>query len=245
MLDFIDIKYTKDTLYNTWIGRILSNFSACIAVLALMKILRISPFKRPQGMLYMIPCLLIAFANFPLISYLNGNMHFVRKGAWDIILFVLYCLSVGVLEELIFRGVLFSMIAERCGKDRNGLIKAFVLSSILFGLAHLTNIFRGAGIVPTLVQVLYSTLTGGLFCFALIKTKNLLCCAGVHALYNICGLLFETPERLGIGTGVVFDTGTLIMMALIDVCLGVLVLYSLFKNPEKDRVELYERLHIS
>ena len=245
VLEFIPIQYTKDADFNGWIGRILSNTCAIIAVVGLMEIMQIKAFKKPQALIYILPAVGIALANFPLVSYLNGNMQLVRDEAWAIVLFVTYCLSVGVLEELIFRGILFSTLANRFSQDRKGLIKAFVYSSVIFGLAHLTNLLRGAGFVPTILQAIYTTLTGGLFCYVLIKTKNLLCCAGIHALYNVCGLIFETPARLGLGTGVVFDLGTGILMAAIDVCLGIFVLYATFNHKDEDRVELYDRLRVN
>ena len=88
---------------------------------------------------------------------------------------------------------------------------------------------------------------GGLFAFCLIKTKNVLCCAVTHALYNFCGLLFSSYEKgtIGLGSGVVFDVGTIITMAIVGVAIGLLVLYKVFTYSEKEREELYQKLGIT
>lgn len=245
VLELVPIHLVEDGVQNAWIVRILSNSAAIGALLILIKTLKIKPFMRVEHWLFLLPAFAVALANLPLISYLNGNMSLVRDGTADFILFIVYCISVGVLEELVFRGVLFPALAGSFTQDKKGLIKAFVLSSVLFGAAHLTNLFRGANVGATFLQVLYTTLTGGLFCFVFIQTKNVLCSAAVHALYNMCGLIFETPARLGLGSGVVFDAPTIIVMAVIDVCVCVVVLYSLRKYPIEEQKAFYKRLNIS
>jgi membrane protease YdiL (CAAX protease family) len=213
-----------------------------IAVILLANYLKIRLFSRPECLIFIIPCLIIAIDNFPFWSYFSGNMQLILTNPTDVLLFSIYCLCIGLFEEIVFRGLLFYLLASYFSKDRKGLIKTFVYSSVIFGLAHLTNLFSGAGLPPTLLQVGYTTLTGGLFAFAFMKTKNVLFPACIHALYNFCGLILETPQKLGLGTGIVFDTGTVIMMAIISVIIGVFVLYSLTKYPENERKTLYNRL---
>jgi membrane protease YdiL (CAAX protease family) len=148
---------------------------------------------------------------------------------------------IGLFEELIFRGVLFSVIAGYFSDDKKGLWKTFIISSLIFGGAHLFNLLYGAGIGATLLQAVYTTLTGGLFAFAFIKTKNILIPAFLHAVYNFCGLLFSEQ---GLGLGAVLDFGTGVTMAIVGVVVGVFVLYALYKHPEKERKELYARLNV-
>ena len=244
VFQFFDIKFTSDIVRSAWIKHILSNSSATVVVIILMKRLQIKAFQRPNRLVYFLPCIAMALVNLPFISYFNGNMSIVRNNTWDILFFVLYCLSVGILEELVFRGILFSAFLGRFPKDKKGMFKAFVFSSVFFGLAHLSNLFSGAGIGAVLLQVVYTTLTGGLFCFAFIQTKNILFSAGTHALYNMCGLIFEIPARFGLGTGIIFDTGTIVVMAVVDVLIAIFVFYSLYKYPEEDRKALYDALNV-
>lgn len=244
VLSVWDIRYAEDEARNLWIGRILQQTCGCLAVILLLARLKIKAFGKPQNWLYLIPCLVIAVNNFPFWSYFNGNMRLVKSEAFDFLLFAMYCLSVGLFEELVFRGVLFSLLAERFSKDKKGLVITFFVSSLVFALAHLFNLFMGAGVGATLLQVCYTALTGGLFAFVFIKSKNILCCAFVHALYNFCGLIMEIPSRGGMGSGVVFDLGTGLTMGGIAVIMGLFVLYSLWKVQESERICLYERLGI-
>lgn len=214
---------------------------SCVASVCLVVYLDIKLFSKPKSWFALLPCLLIAINNFPFISYFNGNMQFVKKEFLDILLFALYCMCVGLFEECIFRGIVFSVFAERLPNDKKGFLLAYFISSVCFGLAHLFNLFSGAGVIATLLQVGYTTLTGGLFAFVLIQTKNLLCCGFLHGIYNFCGLLLSEQ---GLGSGVVFDTGTIIMMACVSVLVGVYVLYSLFRYPEEERKILYKKLSI-
>ncbi len=236
-LDYIKIDYVSHELRNKYISKIVQQGCGFIAAILLMIRLDIHLFGKPQHLLYLIPCLLIAIDNFQFSSYFNGHMELVHNQPIDFILFALYCLSVGLFEECIFRGVIFTVIAGLFSKDKKGLWLTFVSSSVVFGLAH---IFNGS-----ILQVGYTILTGGLFAFALMKTKNIFCCAFVHALYNFGGLLFETPERFGLGNGVYFDLGTIITMAVVSVILGVFVLYSVWKYTIEEQQELYGKLGVS
>ena len=105
---------------------------------------------------------------------------------------------------------------------------------------HILNLFAGAGFGPTMLQVGYSTLTGGLFAFALMKTKNVLIPALIHAVYNFCGLLYTST--VGLGTGSILDFPTVMTMLIVCVVTGGFVAYKVLKYPEEERRELYSRL---
>lgn len=236
-LDYIKIEYVSHVLRNKYISKIIQQGCGGVAAILLMRRLGIRLFGKPEQLLYLIPCLLIAVDNFQFSSYFNGHMQLIHKEPLDFILFGLYCLSVGLFEECIFRGVIFTVFAGLFTKDKKGLLLTFVASSVTFGIAH---IFNG-----NILQVGYTILTGGLFAFALMKTKNIFCAAFVHAVYNFGGLLFETPERFGLGNGVVFDMGTVITMAVVSVILGSFILYSVWKYTEVEQIELYKKLGVS
>lgn len=240
VLDFIDISYTDNVDRNRFIGKIVQQSLGSLAAIFLMIRLKIHLFNKPQYWLYLIPCLIIAIDNFQFSSYFKGNMQLVNGKPLDFILFGGYCLAVGLFEECIFRGIIFSVLASCFSYDKKGLWKTYIVSSVLFGAAHLFNGFS----VATILQIGYSTLTGGLFAFVLLKTKNIFCCAFVHALYNFCGLLFEIPERMGLGSGVVFDLGTAITMLIVCVIMGAFILYSVFKYSDDEVGVLYEKLGI-
>lgn len=243
-LDFVKIEYVQDPLRNSLLSKIIQQTCGSLAGILLMYRANIRLFGKPQNLLFMIPCLLIAVDNFQFSSYFNGNMALIEKQSIDIILFALYCMAIGLFEECIFRGIIFAVLASRFSNDKKGFLKTYVVSSLIFGLAHLFNGISAA----TLLQVGYTTLTGGLFAFALIKTKNILCAAFTHGVYNFCGLLFEkfNPEigMIGLGSGVVFDMGTVLTMLIVSVVVGAFVLYKVFTYTEAERNYLYAKLGV-
>ena len=154
VLDYVKIDYVSHELRNKYISKIVQQACGGIAAILLMIRLNIRLFGKPQHLLYLIPCLLIAIDNFQFSSYFNGHMQLVHNEPIDFILYGLYCLSVGIFEECIFRGVIFTVIASLFSKDKKGLWWTFVASSVVFGFAH---IFNGS-----ILQVGYTILTGGL-----------------------------------------------------------------------------------
>ena len=245
LITVFPLQFSADGIRKKWLETATRQLICVLIVVELLFFMRIRLFGRVRQIAFAIPCLLVAINNFPFISYFNGNMRFVRTETEDILCFTLYCISVGLFEEFVFRGVVFSALASLFPKDRTGLMKTFVISSVLFGVVHLSNLFGGAGLIPTLLQVVYTTLMGGVFAFVLIKTQNLFCCAFVHALYNFGGLLLDTPARMGLGTGVVFDTGTIILTVILGICVATFIFYHLHKYPEAERSILYKRLGLN
>ncbi len=237
VLDFLPIVYSTDEFRNRMVGKIVQQACGAIAAALLMLRLDIRLFGRVDKWLYLLPCMLIAVDNFQFSAYFSGKMQLVRTGTADILLFLGYCLAVGLFEELVFRGVLFSVLLGMFSKDKKGFLKAYVASALVFGLAHLFNGFS----LGTLLQVGYTVLTGGLFAFCLIKTKNIFCCALVHGVYNFCGLLFDVQ---GLGAGVVFDIGTVLTMLIVSVLVGVFVLYKVWTYSDEERRVLYERMGV-
>ncbi len=241
VLDFWEIEYPLNEVRNRFLNNIVQQICGGAAVLLLMHRLNIRLLGKPQNLLYLIPCLIVAIDNFPFYAYFSGKMQLVHTDFIDVLLFGLNCFAVGLFEEGIFRGIIFCVLAGLFSKDKKGLWKTYVVSSVLFGVAHLFNGFS----MGTLLQVGYSVLTGGLFAFVLLKTKNILCCAFVHGLYNFCGLLFDIPERMGLGGGVVIDLGTAITMLIVSILAISFVLWSIHRYSDEEQGKLYEKLGVS
>ena len=245
VLDFICCKGKNDTLQRVMLCKLLQQLCGASAAILLMVQLNIKLFGKPQNCLYLLPCLLVAVDNFQFSAYFHGKMQLIYDKPSQIVLFGAYCLSVGLFEECIFRGVIFSVFAGLFPQNKKGFLMTYVLSSIVFGVVHIFNGFSA----DAFLQAGYSILTGGLFAFCLIKTKNILCAAFVHGVYNFCGLLFGlfNPSGcvIGLGSGVVFDTGTVITMLIVSVLVGVFVLYKVFTYSEEERCVLYKKLGIT
>ena len=127
--------------------------------------------EEPKKYLYFLPLLLIVSVN------LWGGVH-VNHTPAQILFHILTMLNIGFIEEIIFRGFLFRMMA----KDH--LHAAVLVSSLTFGIGHIVNLFNGAELVPTLFQVAYATAIGYLFVIIFHKSTSLIPCIVTHSLNN-------------------------------------------------------------
>ena len=144
--------------------------------------------KDVKKYLYFIPLILIASVN------LWSGFNII--GSWkSIVFFVLNMLNIGFIEEVIFRGFLFKMM------EKDKLRNAIIVSSITFGVGHIVNLFMGSSLVPTLLQIAYSTSIGYLFVTIFYKSKSLVPCIITHSIMNALSVFnVETTEMMYISS---------------------------------------------
>ena len=92
-------------------------------------------------------------------------------------------LCVGFLEEVIFRGLLFTAIAK------DNIKSAVVISSVTFGIGHIINLFNGSGmeLVHNLCQIVFAIAVGFLLVTIFYRGGSLLPCIFVHSAINTLG----------------------------------------------------------
>ena len=121
--------------------------------------------------LYFIPLVLIISVN--LWTGIN-----IRNSLSEIIFFILTMILVGFLEEIIFRGFLFKMM------EKDNVNIAIIVTSLTFGIGHILNLFNGADLIPTLLQICYAIAGGYLFVIIFHKGKSLWPCIVTHSAVN-------------------------------------------------------------
>ena len=104
-------------------------------------------------------------------------------------LYVGCMLCVGLLEELIFRGLLFTAMKE------SSLTAAVIVSSLTFGIGHIVNLFNGSGaeLPATLCQIVYATAAGFLFVMIFHRGGSLLPCILTHSILNALSAFAVEP----------------------------------------------------
>ena len=148
-----------------------------IALIILMIILKrtsyygLTKVTNLKQYLYFIPLLFIASVN--LWNGININ-----NSTSEVIFHILTMINVGFLEEIIFRGFLFKMMAK------DNIKRAIIVSAITFGIGHIVNLFNGAELIPTLMQICYAISIGYLFVIIFYKSKSLIPCIITHSLIN-------------------------------------------------------------
>ncbi len=165
----------------------------------LVKYYSLDSFPNPKKYLYFFPMILLIFVNF--IGGVGINNTF-----FEILFYMLSMICVGFLEEIIFRGFLFKMMAK------DSLKSAIIVTTITFGIGHILNLFNGADLIPTLVQICYAMAGGYLFVMILIKSKSLWPCIITHSLLNSLSIF-------GDGSGVVYEVVVPILL------IGISLLY--------------------
>ena len=87
------------------------------------------------------------------------------------------------MEEAVFRGLVLRTLLPQ------GLLRAAVLSSMIFAVVHLLNLAGGANLAATILQVIVAFLMGLAFVAPLAITRNIWPLIFIHALNNFGGYL--------------------------------------------------------
>lgn len=231
VIECIDVKIFNDLNYDVKVKRIISYVLLLPAIIGLIRLSGFHVFNKVHGITWFFVSLTIAVNNFPFVQAISGNLSIVNGEFWRVVVFTVDCIMVAAIEELIFRGLVFNLILESSSKDKKGLIKAIAISSVIFGLSHLLNLFGGASLLPTIAQVGYTSLIGALCAFLLFKTRNIIFPWIFHAVYNFCGTILTVS---GIGSGFVLDLTTVIITATVAVVVGVLSLVSVARTSPSE-----------
>lgn len=216
---------------NVWyeIGIRLFGAVVCVALMWRFSYLHLLGFQRPslKRAFIILPFFAIAVNNFPFLSVVLGKASLFGATAEGYVKYALLCLAVGLFEELAFRGCIFPMALEQTKRMESApwrVLAASVISSAVFGLVHLTNLFAGASVGATILQVSYSFLIGGMCSIMLIKTQNVWLCVICHAIYNFAGGV--VPE---LGSGTLWTAPTVILTAVVAIAVAVYTFFVLFR----------------
>ena len=138
----------------------------------------------------------LLFSLVTLVAAMVGVYDIVGLGSARSILFVLVMFGIipGVLEELLFRGILFRHL-----EDFGGTWFALALTSALFGVAHIFN-DNATFFSSFAIAVEAGILLGG----AYMLTRSLWAPIGLHAAWNFTqSQIYDVPVSGNDGTGLV------------------------------------------
>lgn len=121
--------------------------------------------------LYFIPILILLTVNL-----WNGiNINYSSK---EILFFTLAMINIGFIEEIIFRGFLFKMMAK------DNVKTAIIVSSITFGLGHIVNLLVGAVTTETIIQMCFAISLGFMLVMIFYKSGSLIPCILFHMIFD-------------------------------------------------------------
>ncbi len=217
----------SDRLVNAVVPR------ACLAVglgvLAVVCYKKMFAFPRvtKSALMFFLPCLLIPVANFPFSALISGAAAVNRLDLlW---LFIIKCLLIGFVEEILFRGIVIDFIEETLKAKKHRVLLTVLISAAVFGLFHIINLLDGAAPAAVLLQAGYSFLIGCMLGAVYLKTRNIWGCILLHALFDIGGLMISD-----IGAGSPQDTLFWVLTAVCGVIVTVHVTYAVLTADKQN-----------
>ncbi len=162
---------------NTSYVSFIVNTILSVCLIVLMTVLKKTTYyglakaNNARQYLYFIPLIIIVSVNL-------WNGFNINNSTSEIVFHILTMLNIGFIEEIIFRGFLFRMMAKTNIKG------AIIVSALTFGVGHIVNLLNGAELIPTLMQICYATAIGYLFVIIFHKSGSLVPCIITHCLVN-------------------------------------------------------------
>lgn len=161
---------------DTYLAKLIEEGLQALTVLLSITVMKLWPEVggmnkiSKESMLLMLPIIIFSFLPLfnGLVTYKPGN----------ILIVAIFTVFIGLSEELASRGVILSALIHK------GKVPAIVLSSLIFGSLHLMNLFKGAGLEETLIQIAFAAGFGLTMAVVRCKTKLLLPQILVHALWD-------------------------------------------------------------
>lgn len=117
---------------------------------------------------------------------LSVGVRHVSLGLISAVIFL--TLAVGFAEEIYFRSLILKTL------EGEGVKKAIIISSVIFGITHLGNLAGGANIPYTIIQVVYAFAFGVVFAEIFYLTKSLIPVILWHFLHDATSYIQKQPD---------------------------------------------------
>ena len=233
LFEFGLIKYFEDSLTNQLF---CSTVSRVILSLLFVYIINLfytdSVFKITngglKGLMWSVPCFLVAFANFPYTAIFTGNLVVTRS---DIMfLYIFNILAIAIYEELVFRAFLVNIVIQFFKNNSHKYLFTILISSGIFAILHAIN-FTVSFSMDVLLQIGYTFLIGCMLSTLYLYTKNLYLCIGIHAIFDFGGMILMIAN---ITEGVAWDTIFWIITAVCGAFCAAHVVFTVIKMDKRD-----------
>lgn len=166
------------------------------------------------------------------------------KGSLNSILFVLsMSILAGITEEIMFRSLMLSNLM-RITKTYRGMLCAVAASSLVFGVAHFSNLMGGADPGATILQFFGATCMGVFFAAVYLTCGSIVPCMAMHFVHDVIALMFLGINESG-ATIERTTTVSVIQEIILNIVLVVIAVILLKPDKyEKIRRTWNEKWHI-
>lgn len=138
-----------------------------------------------NSILFFLPLLLI------LVLIVIGNKGLNLSSLLNVFqMFIMQVLIVAFIEETFFRGFMIKMLLYKGKKI------AVILSSFLFGITHMLQLFGGQSLKETIIQIIYAFLVGLVLSLLIINNQSILLTISFHGLNNFLNFMGNEEASL-------------------------------------------------
>lgn len=174
---------------NAFVERIvITGFSTVLSIIGVVMFKRtaeLKPKMKGLGKAFIAGFLLIALNGGYAIRYLIANSEPITAAPWEIVLFILHMLLIGISEETLYRAVLQNAALDVTGIDTPAAArKGILLGAVVFGLIHLGNIFSGVSLGSVVHQAVMAMPMGAILGAIYFRGNNLLAVVLIHAIVD-------------------------------------------------------------
>ncbi|WP_299709982.1 CPBP family intramembrane glutamic endopeptidase [uncultured Tenacibaculum sp.] len=135
---------------------------------------------------------------FPLVFLVALNLLFADDissfTTENLIILTVYCLSIGISEELSLRSVLLPLFIRHFGNSKKSIIKSIFVAAAIFGALHFIKFDKG--IYGEVSQFLFATFIGVMFGALLIITKRIYPLIIIHMLIDFAAKIDDIGSPL-------------------------------------------------
>lgn len=142
-----------------------------------------------KGLILGIPFLIIGIGSVIFSNMGTDFSNIKHISIFNTILFTINMLFVGINEEVWMRGLVLNGLMKKY--EKSSIWKPIIISSLIFGLVHLPNIFFVEPLT-LLIQVINAMCGGILFATIFIKSKNIFSVIVIHALTDWISLFIAS-----------------------------------------------------
>lgn len=163
-------------------------------------------------------------------SLLSSLYTFNFKGTNFSIRYLLSGLEAGIAEELLFRYVFLTVLLVAFKNFRFKIFYAAILSSLCFGIIHLSNVSAGQSLANTIDQVIFACGMGLLMCGIYLYTNLFYLPVIFHTLLDT--LAFTTSGEMMSGKVTSVDALFTIIETIIFALIAIGLLISVYRRGQ-------------
>lgn len=186
--------------------------------------------NKPVAIILLILCIWFVIwnafggGNSLLSSFVHFNFHGISLRAESIF----SGLEVGIAEELLFRYVFLTILLEAFRYSRYKIFTAPLLSSLFFGLMHLTNLSAGQSLANTINQVIFAFGMGLFMCSIYLYTNAFYLPVIFHTTLDM--LVFSVSGEMMTGKVTLADSLLSVLEMLVFAVIALALLYSVYNR---------------